>query len=129
MAQDGPKDPSAAFQQWVTEWERAFDKFSNDLMGTEEFSRSINQMQNLQLEMQRAFGEQMARQLAAFNMPSRDDVMEMAETIRDIDRRLARIEVQLRNLEPAGKNEPGGRRITPPRTRKPPSQTAQGGQS
>ncbi len=126
MADDKRVDPSAAFQEWVTNWERAFDKFSNDVMGTDEFSRSLNQMQNLQLELQRAFGEQMARQLAAFNMPSRDDVMEMAETLRDIDRRVSRIESMLRKMEPAGDNELPGRRSSPPRTRKPPQ--PQGGE-
>lgn len=120
MADDKRTDPSIVFQEWVTQWERAFDKFSNDVMGTEEFSRSLNQMQSMQLELQRAFGEQMARQLAAFNMPSRDDVMELAETVRDIDRRLARIETVLRKMEPAGDNEPGVRRTSPPRTKKPP---------
>lgn len=127
MAEDNRPDPSAVFQEWVTQWERAFDKFSNDVMGTDEFSRSMNQMQSLQLELQRAFGEQMARQLAAFNMPSRDDVMDLAETVRDIDRRLARIETVLRKMEPAGDNEMGGRRPSPPRTKKPPQSA--GGES
>lgn len=121
MADDKPNDPSAIFQDWVTQWERTFDKFSNEVMGTEEFSRSLNQMQNLQLEMQRAFGEQMARQLAAFNMPSRDDVMDLAETVREIERRLARIETSLRKLEPSGDNEGALERASPPRTKQPPS--------
>lgn len=120
MADDKRADPSAVFQEWVTQWERAFDKFSNDVMGTDEFSRSLNQMQNLQLEMQRAFGEQMARQLAAFNMPSRDDVMDLAETVREIDRRLARMETMLRTMKPAGDNEMVERRPSPPRTKQPP---------
>ncbi|XOV86160.1 MAG: poly(R)-hydroxyalkanoic acid synthase subunit PhaE [Pseudomonadota bacterium] len=119
MAQDKPTDPSAMFQEWVTQWERTVDKFSNQFMGTEDFSRSLNQMQNLQLEFQRAFGEQMARQLAAFNMPSRDDVLQLSEDVRELDRRIARMEATLNKLLPAGANEAGVRRRSPPRTRKP----------
>ncbi|MCB1645056.1 MAG: hypothetical protein KDI36_06365 [Pseudomonadales bacterium] len=119
MAENTPPDPAAMFNNWVTQWERAVDKFSNEFMGTDEFSKSMNQMQNLQLEFQRAFGEIMARQLASFNMPSREDVLQLSEDVRELDRRLARIETTLRKLLPEGSNE-GAPRKSPPRTRKPP---------
>jgi predicted nucleic acid-binding Zn-ribbon protein len=114
-------DPSAVFANWVTEWERAVDKFSNEVMGTDEFSRSMNQMQKMQLDMQRVFGEAMARQLANFNMPSRDDILELSENIRELDRRVARIEGMIRQLQPAGGNEAPVRRKSPPRTKQPPA--------
>ncbi len=123
MAGDGSKDPSATFQEWVTQWERAFDKASNEVMGTEDFAQSLNQMQNLQLELQRSFGELMARQLATFNMPSRDDVLDLAAAVRDMDRRLARIETQIRSLVPDGVNHSAPKRQFPPRTKKPPAKS------
>lgn len=115
-----PPDPSQQFNEWVTQWERSFDEFSNRLTGTDEFSRTMNQMQSMQLDLQRQFGDLMARQLAAFNMPSRDDVLSLGEDIRDLDRRIAQIERALGNLlhnEPTRAAQSG-----PPRTRKPPSQ-------
>lgn len=114
-------DPAAVFANWVTEWERAVDKFSNEVMGTDEFSRSVNQMQKMQLDIQRIFGEAMARQLANFNMPSRDDILELSENVRELDRRVARIEGMIRQLQPTGNNEPPLRRKSPPRTKKPPA--------
>ena len=96
MANDNTKDPAAVFQDWVTQWERAADQFSNQFMGTDEFSKSMNQMQNLQLEFQKGFGELMAKQLANFNLPSREDVLQLSEDVRDINRRLGRIETWLR---------------------------------
>lgn len=119
MVDKRPPDPSQQFQEWVTNWERAFDEFSNKLTGTDEFSRSMNQMQSMQMDLQRQFGELMARQLAAFNMPSRDDVLTLSEDIRDLDRRIAGIERALGSLlhnEPTQEKKSG-----PPRTRKPPS--------
>ena len=70
------KPPSMQdFSELVTTWERQFNEFSNQVMGTDEFSRSINQWQKAQLEFQKNFSEAMAKQLANFNMPSRDDVI------------------------------------------------------
>ena len=114
-------DPSAMFGDWVTQWERAVDKFSNEVMGTDEFSRGINQMQKAQLDLQRVFADAMAKQLANFNMPSRDDILTLSENVRELDRRVARIETMLRQMKPAGDNETQPRRQAPPRTKKPPS--------
>lgn len=114
-------DPSAMFADWVNQWERAVDKFSNDVMSTDEFSRSMNQMQKMQLDFQRVFGEAMARQLANFNMPSRDDILELSENVRELDRRVARVETLLRGMQPGGDNQASVRRKSPPRTKQPPA--------
>jgi len=120
MSNDAPPNPSMQFQEWVTQWERAVDEFSNKVMGTDEFSRSINQMQGLQLEFQKNFGEMMARQLANLNMPSRDDVIKISEDLRALDRRLAHIERTLNQL--VTRSDTGSPRKGPARTKKPPPQ-------
>ena len=122
MAGDTP-DPSVQFQEWVTQWERAVDEFSNKVMGTDEFSRSLNQMQGLQLEFQRRFAELMAKQLNNLNMPSRDDIIGLSEDLRNIDRRLAQVE---RSLSQLVSQSDGGRSASrsPSRTRQPPSAEA-----
>lgn len=119
MANETPPDPSAQFQEWVTQWERAVDEFSNKVMGTDEFSKSMNQMQGLQIEFQRRFGELMAQQLANFNMPSRDDVIRLSEDLRSIDRRLAHVERSLDKLVAGQAGAP--KKKGPARTKKPPS--------
>lgn len=120
MADNKTPDPSQQFQEWVSQWERSFDEFSNRLMGTEEFSKSMNQMQTMQMEFQRQFGELMARQLATFNMPSRDDVVALGEDIRNLDRRIAQIERALGTLL-HNESDVITRKPGPARTRKPPS--------
>lgn len=119
MSKETPPDPSVQFQEWVTNWERAVDDFSNKVMGTDEFSKGINQMQSLQMEFQRNFGDLMARQLAALNMPSRDDVIRISEDLRSLDRRMAHVERSLDRLvneKTTGSIKKSG----PKRTRKPP---------
>ena len=120
MAKETPPDPSAQFQEWVTQWERAADEFSNKIMGTDEFSKNMNQMQSMQLELQRTFGEAMANQLANFNMPSRDDVLKIGEDMRALDRRLAHIERSLEKLQTNTGTAPKKKK-GPARTKKPPS--------
>lgn len=122
MAADQNTDPSVQFQEWVTQWERAVDEFSNKMMGTDEFSKSMNQMQSLQLQFQQRFGEMMSRQLASLNMPSRDDVIRISEDLRSLDRRLSHIERSLDKLtaKSDGRTKPKG----PSRTKKPPSKEA-----
>lgn len=118
MADDKPLDPSAQFQEFVSNWERSVDQFFNQTMGTEQFSQSMNQMQKLQLELQRTFKDVMTAQLINMNMPSRSDVLQISEDIRQLDLRMARIEDKLSSL--LGNNEHDTVRRSPPRTKRPP---------
>ncbi len=118
-----PQDPSAQFQEYVTQWERSVDQFFNQMMGTEQFSQSMNQMQTLQLEMQKAFRENMTKQLASMNLPSRDDVLQIGEDIREVDARLARVEASLAQLVKGSglaaaksQNKQGPKRTRKPKT-------------
>lgn len=120
MAKDTPPDPSQQFSEWITQWERSVDEFSNKMMGTDEFSRSLNQMQAAQLEFQRRFGELMSTHLANMNMPSRDEVMRISEDITGLDRRLDRIERTLKQILQTSESA-SSRKKGPARTKKPPS--------
>jgi len=120
VSKDRPPDPGEAFRNLVTEWERGFDKLANNLMGTEGYSRSMNQLQDLQLSARRMFQDFMTQNLTVANMPTRDDVVRVAEAVQDLDRRLERIEqilATMTNYSP----DPVRRTAGPPRTKKPPS--------
>ena len=81
MANDSPPDPAAMFREFVTQWERNVNSFANQVMGTESFSRMMQEAQRLQLALQQATSEAMGRRLAAMNMPTRDDVIRLAEKL------------------------------------------------
>ena len=123
MADKPSGPPQQDFSELVTQWERAFNEFSNQVMGTDEFSKSINQWQRMQLEFQKSFSEAMATQLANFNMPSRDEVITISEQLRNIDSRLSRIEKALTNAD-VSFEEPAKKKSAPNRTRKPPARKA-----
>ncbi len=128
MSSDQAPDPAEAFRKLVTEWERGFDRLANSLMGTEGYSRSMNQLQDLQLSARKAFQDFMAQNLSVANMPTRDDLLRVAQAVQDLDRRLERIEELLAGMtgERASPAKPAG---GPPRTKKPPSAKATGASS
>ena len=121
MADDKAKDPAQMFQEWVTQWERATDSFSNKLMANEEFSKYLNQMQGAQIEFQKGFSDLMAKQLGNVNMPTRDDVLQISEDLQSLDRRIARIETSLQKLTQS-KDQPAAKpKAKTPRTKKAPA--------
>jgi hypothetical protein len=123
---DKKPDPTEAFRNLVTEWERGFDSMANRIMGTDEFSRGMNQLQDLQLTMQKRFNEAMGQQLSNFNIPSRDDILRLGESVRSLESRLTRIENMLGTEASAPAPTTTNR---PPRTRRPPSERARTGQA
>ena len=101
---------------------RRINSVANRVMGTDEFSRGMNSVQSLQLGMQRAFMDAMAAHLNNLNMPSRADVTELGELMRSLDRRVSRVEMLLEQL--AGADAEARSRRGPPRTKRPPSESA-----
>lgn len=116
----GSANPLADLQKTITDWERRIDSVANRVMGTDEFSRGMNTVQSMQLGMQRAFLEAMATHLNNFNMPSRDDVTTIGETLISLERRMARVEQMLERLGADAGHAPPVRQ-GPPRTKRPPS--------
>jgi hypothetical protein len=120
MANNGPQDPAATFRELVTSWERNVNSLANQVMGTESFSRLMQEAQRMQLALQQATSEAMGRRLAAMNMPTREDIIRLAEKLSEVDRRLARIEASLEDDATLVRDEP--ERAGRPRTRKPPAE-------
>ncbi|MEM7078823.1 MAG: poly(R)-hydroxyalkanoic acid synthase subunit PhaE [Pseudomonadota bacterium] len=116
---DKPDFAAKSFTEMVTEWERNFDAFANQVMGTEAYSQAMNDMQKAQLTYQQGMTQIMAQQLAAMNMPTREDIVQLTELVRKLDRRVERIEEQLTMNSPTAKR---GKR--PARTRQPPAASA-----
>jgi len=115
------KEFDERFREMVTQWERNFDAFANQFMGTEAFSRGMNQAQDAQLALRRMFQEFMGKRLENVNMPSREDLVRVAESVQNLDRRLARIEDMLSAM--LSNAAPPVARTGPPRTRQPPKPT------
>jgi len=112
------KDPADAMRGAISRLEERVDSLATTLMGTEEFAGAANLAANLQLRAQKGMGDHMARQLAFFNMPSREDIAALGERLIAMDDRLVRIETMLARMAGPAAQSPGVDR--PPRTKKPP---------
>ena len=113
-------DVMQLWREWLTQTERQFNAFTSDSMGSEAFSRSVAGMMEAYTSLQRLMTEVMQRYLTFMNVPSRTDVVNLGETLRDIEERLARIE---ETLQIAAEHVDGRREAPvsePARTRTPP---------
>ncbi|MCC5886548.1 MAG: hypothetical protein JJT88_08950 [Gammaproteobacteria bacterium] len=119
---DASNDPFDPLRKLVDDVEKRIDGVANKVMGTDGFSQAMNQTQNLGLRLQQGFQDAMATHLKNINMPSRGDVLRLAESVQALNQRMARMELLLedvvRNTGSGQASAPSG----PPRTRKPPSQ-------
>ncbi len=105
-------NPAQAFGEMVTQWERNFDAFANQVMGTEAYSQAMNEAQKAQLGAQRSMQEFFTGQLESMNMPTREDVVQLTELVRNLDLRLERIEEKLAlNDTPKSKKRPARTRV------------------
>jgi len=121
--QTPPSDPFSAWREWITQSERQLNQYFNEVMGTDQYSRFLGQMTNLQLEMQKSMSEGMARLVTSLNLPTREDLSAMGTRLASIEERLGAIEAKLGiSLEPAvsGDSSALSKGPKPPRTKKPP---------
>lgn len=120
---DKNTDPVQMWHSFLSDMEKKFNTFSNQAMGSEEFSRVVNQVTGASVGAKKAFGDFMERYLAAMNLPSRGELIDLGERLNTIESRLNEIMSLLQRVhaDVAASDNDGAPR--PPRTKRPPSQT------
>lgn len=125
-SQSEPIDPIAAWRDWMNQSERQWNTFLNEAMATDEFSRSMGRGMDMFLNAQGQMNEALGRILTSMNIPTRTDVMAIADRLASIEERLLSIEMQLTSARVNGAStavdSATSARIAPdrpPRTRKP----------
>jgi len=112
------------WREWMSESERQVNSFLNEAMGTEQFSQGMGQFMDVYLNMQKTMSDSFGRYLSAFNMPSRTDILDLANRLTYIEERLTGIETTLatsaKALAPTNLVSTAAvERERPPRTKKP----------
>lgn len=121
---DKSNDPVAMWQNMIGEMEKGFNSFANQAMASPEFSKVMNQAGGVAAGAQKQFGEMMEKYLVGMNLPSRAQMVGMAERLQSIEGQLNEIKAMLTQLNKAS-GAPAGNAFgtpMPPRTRRPPSQ-------
>ena len=121
---DKSNDPVAMWQNMIGEMEKGFNSFANQAMSSPEFSKVMNQAGGVAAGAQKQFGEMMEKYLVGMNLPSRAQMVGMAERIQAIEGQLNEIKALLQQVHHNSLAPEGGYGATarPPRTKRPPSE-------
>jgi hypothetical protein len=121
MADKG-SDPLALWQQMIGEMEKGFNAFANKTMTSPEFSKVMNQAGGVTAGVQKQFGDLIEKYLVSMNLPSRVQMVGMAERLQTIEGQLNEIKAMLQQMSSGASTPPGGLAgtVRPPRTKRPP---------
>jgi hypothetical protein len=119
---DKSNDPVAIWQNMMGEMEKGFNAFATKAMESPEFSRVVNQVGGVSAGAQKQLGEMMEKYLVSMNLPSRAQMVGMAERLQAIEGQLGEIKAMLHQIEGQSGVPQGGYASAPrpPRTKKPP---------
>ena len=119
MADKG-NDPAVIWQTMLGEMEKGFNSFANQAMTSPEFSKVMNQVGGVSAGAQKQLGELMEKYLLAMNLPSRAQMVGMAERLQSIEGQLNEIKAMLTQMsKTSGVATAGPSSPMPPRTKRP----------
>ena len=121
---DKSNDPVAIWQNMIGEMEKGFNAFANKAMESPEFSKVVNQVGGVTAGAQKQLGDLMEKYLVSMNLPSRAQMVSMAERLQSIEGQLNEIKALLHQIHGQSGAPAGGYPAPPPRpprTRRPPS--------
>jgi len=120
---DKPNDPVAMWQNMIGEMEKGFNSFANQAMASPEFSKVMNQVGGVTANAQKQLGEMMEKYLVSMNLPSRAQLVGMAERIQAMEGQLNEIKAMLHQIHHNSLAPEGGYDTPrPPRTKQPPAE-------
>jgi SMC interacting uncharacterized protein involved in chromosome segregation len=120
---DKSNDPVAIWQNMIGEMEKGFNAFANKAMESPEFSKVVNQVGGVSAGAQKQLSDMMEKYLVSMNLPSRTQMVSMAERLQSIEGQLNEIKALLHQIHGQAGAPAGGYPAAPrpPRTRRPPS--------
>ena len=119
---DKSNDPVALWQHMIGEMEKGFNSLANQAMASPEFSKVVNQVGGVTAGAQKQLGELMEKYLLSMNLPSRAQMVSMAERLQGIEGQLNEIKALLYQMQNNASTPVGGppEAPKPPRTKRPP---------
>ena len=119
---DQSNDPLALWQKMIGEMEKGFNAFANQAMASPQFAKAMNQAGGVTAGAQKQLGDLMEKYLVSMNMPSRSQMVGMAERLQSIEGQLNEIKtllLQMNGISGMTKDSLAAA-PRPPRTRRPP---------
>jgi hypothetical protein len=117
---DKSNDPIAMWQKMIGEMEKGFNAFASQAMASPEFHNVVNQVGGVSAGAQKHLGDLMEKYLVSVNLPSRSQMMGMAERLDAIEAQLSDIKKMLQHLPKNPEAPPALAAHAPPPAPKPP---------
>src|SRR3982074_435471 len=92
-------DPVAMWENMIGEMEKGFNAFAGKAMESPEFSKVVNQVGGVTAGAQKQLGEMMEKYLVGMNLPSRSQMVGMAERLQSIEGQLNEIKAMLHQIQ------------------------------
>ena len=119
---DNSNDPVAMWQNMIGEMEKGFNSFANQAMASPEFSKVVNQVGGASAGAQKQLSDLMEKYLVGMNLPSRAQMVSMAERLQSIEGQINEIKAMLQQMSAASGGTSGyAGTPRPPRTKRPPA--------
>src|SRR3979409_2188146 len=119
---DKNNDPAAVWQNIIGEMEKGFNSLANQAMASPEVTKVGNRVGGVTAGAQKQLGDLMEKYLVSMNLPSRAQMVSMAERLQSIEGQLNEIKTLLHQVH-SNSGTPEGRYQAapkPPRTKRPP---------
>ena len=118
---DNSNDPAVIWQTMIGEMEKGFNAFANQAMASPQFSKVVNQVGGVTAGAQKQLGDLMEKYLLTMNLPSRAQMVSMAERLQSIEGQLNEIKAMLNQMQGNAAGSATGFSATPrpPRTKRP----------
>jgi hypothetical protein len=122
-------DPVALWQKMLGEMEKGFNSFANQALSSPQFSKAMNQAGGVSASAHKQLGDLMEKYFISMNMPSRSQMVGIAERLQVIEVQLAEMKALLQAMQKAsGTALPPASPPRPPRTRRPPATSEPSGE-
>jgi hypothetical protein len=122
-------DPVALWQKMLGEMEKGFNSLANEALASPQFSRAMNQAGGVTAGAHKQLSDFMEKYLLSMNMPSRSQMVGIAERLQTIEGQLNDIKLLLQEMQrQTGVTRPASAPARPPRTRRPPTEPLPSGE-
>jgi hypothetical protein len=115
-------DPVALWQKMLGEMEKGFNSIANQALASPQFSKAMNQAGGVTAGAHKQLGDLMEKYFISMNMPSRSQMVGIAERLQAIEGHLNDIKLLLQEIQKQTiAVRPASAPARPPRTRRPPA--------
>jgi hypothetical protein len=125
MGRSKDNDPTQLWRTLISEMEKSYNSIAAQAMNSEQFSQAMNQTGGMTFASMQLLNNMMEQYLSSVNLPSRAQMLNVAQRLHNIEAELIKIrqELQRRHTRASTNSSGSIQSIKPARTKIPPPAT------